>query len=157
MDIHKPKPVHNWREFPSEIGVIVCGVLIALGLEQAVEALHWARRVHEAKVSIHKQMLLASVFAEEQRGRKGAPTPTSPISPPPSSPRRRNGLPDRPLIAGKRTKGFSAAFIGPGRPSCGVRSKRKASCRISAAMETEWPSSPGYYRGPLAAGAPTRP
>jgi hypothetical protein len=38
MDIHKPKPIHNFREFLSEIGVIVCGVLIALILEQAVEA-----------------------------------------------------------------------------------------------------------------------
>lgn len=37
MDIHKPKPIHNWREFLSEIGVIVLGVLIALGAEQSIE------------------------------------------------------------------------------------------------------------------------
>jgi len=37
MEIHKPKPVHNWREFLSEIAVVVIGVLIALSLEQAVE------------------------------------------------------------------------------------------------------------------------
>jgi hypothetical protein len=35
MHIHKPKPLHGIREFLSEIGVIVVGVLIALGLEQA--------------------------------------------------------------------------------------------------------------------------
>jgi hypothetical protein len=39
MDIHKPKPVHNWREFLSEISVVVCGILIALALEQGLEAL----------------------------------------------------------------------------------------------------------------------
>lgn len=41
MDVHKPKPVHSWREFLSEIGVIVIGVAIALAGEQAVEAIHW--------------------------------------------------------------------------------------------------------------------
>jgi hypothetical protein len=39
MDIHKPKPVHSWREFLSEISVVVCGILIALALEQGLEAL----------------------------------------------------------------------------------------------------------------------
>lgn len=39
MEIHKPKPIHNWREFLKEIGVIVIGVSIALAGEQAVE--HW--------------------------------------------------------------------------------------------------------------------
>jgi len=37
LEIHKPKPVHSWREFFTEICVIVIGVLIALSLEQAVE------------------------------------------------------------------------------------------------------------------------
>jgi hypothetical protein len=30
MEIHKPKPFHNWREFLAEIVVVVLGVLIAL-------------------------------------------------------------------------------------------------------------------------------
>ena len=70
MDIHKPKPVHGWREFVSEIGVIVCGVVIALGLEQIVEAVHWAERVHEAKAAIHKELVMATVFGEERIARK---------------------------------------------------------------------------------------
>src|SRR5579862_9716073 len=41
MDIHKPKAVHGWRELLREVGIIVLGVLIALGGEQAVETLHW--------------------------------------------------------------------------------------------------------------------
>jgi hypothetical protein len=66
MEIHKPKPVHSLREFLSEIVVIVCGVLIALGLEQAVEALHWGERVHEAKTAIHKELVLTTIFGEER-------------------------------------------------------------------------------------------
>jgi len=48
MDIHKPKPVHSFREFLSEIGVVVLGIVIALSGEQAIEALHW-RHVIEAE------------------------------------------------------------------------------------------------------------
>lgn len=40
MEIHKPKPWHGWREFLSEISVIVVGILIALAGEQTVEAVH---------------------------------------------------------------------------------------------------------------------
>jgi hypothetical protein len=45
MEIHKPKPVHAWRELLSEIGVIVIGVLIALAAEQVVEILHWHHQI----------------------------------------------------------------------------------------------------------------
>jgi len=37
MDIHKPKPVHSWREFLSEILVVVTGIAIALAGEQAIQ------------------------------------------------------------------------------------------------------------------------
>ena len=40
MDIHKPKAAHNWREFLTEIGTIVCGILIALALEEGLRTLH---------------------------------------------------------------------------------------------------------------------
>jgi hypothetical protein len=40
MDIHKPKPWHGVREVLKEVGTIVVSVLIALGAEQAVEAIH---------------------------------------------------------------------------------------------------------------------
>jgi hypothetical protein len=39
VEIHKPKPVHNWREFLGEIAVVVVGVLIALSAEQVVEGI----------------------------------------------------------------------------------------------------------------------
>jgi hypothetical protein len=45
MEIHKPKAVHGWRELLKEIGIIVIGVLIALGAEQIVDTVHWMRQV----------------------------------------------------------------------------------------------------------------
>jgi hypothetical protein len=32
MEIHKPKPIHNWREFLKEVGIIVPGVCFAKGM-----------------------------------------------------------------------------------------------------------------------------
>jgi len=49
MEIHKPKPVHSWRELLTEIGIVVIGVCIALGAEQTVEWLHWRKQVEEAR------------------------------------------------------------------------------------------------------------
>jgi len=40
MHLHLPKPLHGWREFAGEVGIIVLGVLIALSAEQAVSAIH---------------------------------------------------------------------------------------------------------------------
>lgn len=38
MRMHLPKPLHGWREFIGEVGIIVLGVLIALGFQQGAEA-----------------------------------------------------------------------------------------------------------------------
>src|SRR5256885_6738114 len=40
MHFHLPKPLHGWRAFVGEVGIIVVGVLIALGAEQIVESIH---------------------------------------------------------------------------------------------------------------------
>ncbi len=37
MHFHLPKPLHGCREFTGHVGIIVIGVLIALGAEQVVE------------------------------------------------------------------------------------------------------------------------
>lgn len=42
MDFRVPKPLHGWREFLGEVGIIVIGILIALGGEQMVE--HWRQK-----------------------------------------------------------------------------------------------------------------
>ena len=56
MHPHKPKPVHNWREFLSEVGVVVLGIVIALSGEQAIEWLHWRGEVKEARKAIHAEI-----------------------------------------------------------------------------------------------------
>jgi hypothetical protein len=56
LDIHKPKPVRNWREFLTEVGTIVLGVCIALTAEQAVEWWHWRNQVAEARGIIASEM-----------------------------------------------------------------------------------------------------
>ena len=48
MHFHLPKPLHGWREFAGEVGIIVLGVLIALGFEQLVEELNWHARTRAA-------------------------------------------------------------------------------------------------------------
>jgi len=40
MHVHLPKPLHGWRAFVGEVGIIVLGVLIALGAEQAIQGFH---------------------------------------------------------------------------------------------------------------------
>jgi len=57
MDIHKPKAAHSWREFLTEIGTIVCGILIALGLEQAVEAFHRHHLVEQAEDAMRTEIV----------------------------------------------------------------------------------------------------
>ena len=49
MENHKPKPFHNWGEFLYEILIIVIGVLIALGLQQFVDTLHWRYKIAQAE------------------------------------------------------------------------------------------------------------
>jgi hypothetical protein len=56
MHFHLPKPLHGWREFAGEVGIIVIGVLIALGAEQVVEEFSWKQRVRQAEESMKKEI-----------------------------------------------------------------------------------------------------
>ena len=56
MHVHLPKPLHGWREFVGEVGIIVLGVLIALGAEQVVEALHWRYETAALRESLHREI-----------------------------------------------------------------------------------------------------
>ena len=49
MHFHLPKPLHGWREFSGEVGIIVVGVLIALAAEQVVEQFHWRAETAAAR------------------------------------------------------------------------------------------------------------
>jgi len=77
MEFHKPKPVHNWREFLKEYAIIVLGVATALLAEQGVEWLHWNSRVRDAIAAMrielrnddgpqaYERIALDSCFAQE--------------------------------------------------------------------------------------------
>lgn len=52
MEIHKVKPIHSWRDFLKELGTIVLGIIIAIGLEQVVEDWHWQQEVKVARHAI---------------------------------------------------------------------------------------------------------
>jgi hypothetical protein len=56
MHFHLPKPLHGWRELAGEVGIIVLGVLIALGAEQMVETLHWRSKVAEFRSAEDTEM-----------------------------------------------------------------------------------------------------
>ena len=56
MHFHLPKPLHGWREFLGEVGIIVLGVLIALGAEQAVESAHLRSETEALRASMHDEL-----------------------------------------------------------------------------------------------------
>src|SRR5258708_39661591 len=56
MHFHLPKPLHGWRAFAGEVGVIVLGVLIALGAEQVVEASQWRDKVSRAEAAMRLEL-----------------------------------------------------------------------------------------------------
>jgi hypothetical protein len=52
MHVHLPKPLHGWRAFVGEVGIIVLGVLIALSADQLVSAFQWWLKRAEAHLTI---------------------------------------------------------------------------------------------------------
>jgi hypothetical protein len=54
--VHLPKPLHGWREFLGEVGIIVLGVLIALGAEQAIEHLNWLHKRSQVEQSMREEL-----------------------------------------------------------------------------------------------------
>lgn len=56
MHFHLPKPLHGWREFLGEVGIIVLGVLIALFADQLLEDWHWRQAASAARDSISQEM-----------------------------------------------------------------------------------------------------
>ena len=56
MRIQLPKPLHGWREFAGEVGVIVLGVLIALGLGEFAQAWNDRSNTREARDAIRAEI-----------------------------------------------------------------------------------------------------
>jgi hypothetical protein len=64
MRVHLPKPLHGWRDFAGEVGVIVLGVLIAIGLGQVVDMMRWRAEVRDARAALGDDMAQSNrVFA----------------------------------------------------------------------------------------------
>jgi hypothetical protein len=56
MHLHLPKPLHGWRSFFGEVGIIVLGVLIALAADQLVEELQWRTKVDRAETAMRLEL-----------------------------------------------------------------------------------------------------
>src|SRR5579883_2628493 len=52
MHFHLPKPLHGWREFIGEVGIIVIGVLIALSAEEVVSSIREHSEAHDARENV---------------------------------------------------------------------------------------------------------
>ena len=56
MRVKVPKPLYGWREFAGEVGIIVIGVLIALGAAQVVQAAHQRQEAKQADDIIRAEL-----------------------------------------------------------------------------------------------------
>jgi hypothetical protein len=66
MHIHLPKAFHGWREFAKEVGIIVLGVLIALGFEQVAQAWHWHEQARATRQALVNEIEYSDLWAEER-------------------------------------------------------------------------------------------
>jgi hypothetical protein len=68
LDVHPPHhDVHTWREYLRHMSTIVLGLLIAIGFEQSVEALHRAHERDELRASLNRdsQRIIADALQAE--------------------------------------------------------------------------------------------
>ena len=56
MHVHLPKPLNGWREFAGEVGIIVLGVLIALGAQQVAESIHQRGEVEQTRKALDAEL-----------------------------------------------------------------------------------------------------
>jgi hypothetical protein len=56
MHVQVPTPLHGWRAFAGEVGVIVLGVLIALVAQQAAEEIGWRNKVDAAIADMNNEL-----------------------------------------------------------------------------------------------------
>jgi hypothetical protein len=56
LDVHPPHhPTHTWKDFFIHIATIVVGLLIAIGLEQAVEVFHHRHQLKEVRAQLDQE------------------------------------------------------------------------------------------------------
>ena len=57
LDVHPPHtPTHTWKDFFIHIATIVVGLIIAVGLEQTVEAIHHRHELQKAREELREEI-----------------------------------------------------------------------------------------------------
>jgi hypothetical protein len=56
MRLNLPKPLHGWRAFFGEVGIIVLGVLLALAAQQVVEMVQWHQTVLNSETAMSEEL-----------------------------------------------------------------------------------------------------
>ena len=62
MHVHLPKALGGWRDFLKEVGIIVVGVLIALGAEQLAQSIHQRQEAADARANVRAETALNMKF-----------------------------------------------------------------------------------------------
>ncbi|HEX3838097.1 MAG TPA: hypothetical protein VHW25_14135 [Steroidobacteraceae bacterium] len=66
LDVHAPhQPTHTWRDFFIHIATIVVGLLIAVALEQTLEAFHRHHQSYAARAAIESELLKNLQYIKE--------------------------------------------------------------------------------------------
>jgi hypothetical protein len=71
VHVHLPKPLHGWREFAGEVGIIVVGVLIALGAQQVVESVHDRHVAEQARENVRAEAAMDASFIQSRLSAQG--------------------------------------------------------------------------------------
>lgn len=58
MRFRLPKPLHGWRAFAGEVGIIVLGVLIALGAQEVAQNIQQRSDARDADRAIRGELEL---------------------------------------------------------------------------------------------------
>jgi hypothetical protein len=66
MHIELPQALQGWRKVAGEIAIIVVGVLIALGLDQYVQARQWRQQVEQAQTAFQGELAQGAQDAYER-------------------------------------------------------------------------------------------
>ena len=67
MQLSLFKPRDGWRRFAGEVGVIVLGVLLALGAQQIAEAIHWRKEVRLTEQALTNEIAASIVNIAERK------------------------------------------------------------------------------------------
>lgn len=110
----KIAPRRGWRAFTGEVGIIVLGVLIAVGIGKVVEAIDWRDKVATAKSSLNDDLRENAFFLISER-REVSPCLRRQLD------RLEAALIDKATSAGERIKLQSglllkAVYVHPTRP-----------------------------------------